>query len=376
MEKLEIQGKVGKAVIYTVSDEKIAIDEYAVAQIGMLCDNEVSRNAKIRVMPDVHPAKVSTVGLTMTVGERILPNLVGIDIGCGVTMAKLKKFRPEYQKIDKAIREKISDTGSNKNYPQGLDFDFGRLKATVNKKRAVENLGTLGYGNHFFEIDVDDDENYYVCVHSGSRSLGKEVAEYYLSEGQKILKLNEENVPYELTYLTGELKFNYLQDLLLVQYYARLNRQTMIEEIVKAMKWKVEDIVDCPHNYVYFTDDKPILRKGAISAQKNEVVIIPINMRDGVIVGRGKGNIEWNYSAPHGAGRILKRVDVQNHHTLSEFKREMKGIYSTSINKDTLDESPFAYRKLDDIAEAIADTVEVEKILKPVYNFKAGSIEK
>lgn len=376
MKKLEIKGKVGEAIIYTVSDEKIAVDEYALSQIKMICDNEVSRNAKIRVMPDVHPAKVSTVGLTMTIGERILPNLVGIDIGCGVTMAELKKFRPEYQKIDKAIRENISDTGRNKRYPQGLDFDFGRLKATVNKKRAVENLGTLGYGNHFFEIDVDDDENYYVCVHSGSRSLGKEVAEYYLSEGQKILKLNKENVPYELTYLEGELKFNYLQDLLLVQYYARLNRQIMIEEIVKTMKWKIENIADCPHNYVDFTDDKPILRKGAISAQKNEVVIIPINMRDGVIVGRGKGNIEWNYSAPHGAGRILKRVDVQNHHTLSEFKREMKGIYSTSISKETLDESPFAYRKLDDITEAIADTVEVEKILKPVYNFKAGSIEK
>lgn len=159
MKKLEIKGKVGEAIIYTVSDEKIAVDEYALAQIKMLCDNEVSRKAKIRVMPDVHPAKVSTVGLTMTVEERILPSLVGIDIGCGVTMAKLKKFRPEYQKIDKAIRENISDTGRNKKYPQGLDFDFGRLKATVNKKRAVENLGALGYGNHFFEIDVDDDGN-------------------------------------------------------------------------------------------------------------------------------------------------------------------------------------------------------------------------
>lgn len=376
MKKLEVKGKVGEVIIYTVSDEKIAIDEYALAQIKMLCDNEVSRNAKIRVMPDVHPAKVSTVGLTMTVGERILPNLVGIDIGCGVTTAKLKNFRPEYQKIDKAIRENISATGRNKNYLQGLDFDFGRLNASVNKKRAVENLGTLGYGNHFCEIDVDDNGNYYICVHSGSRSLGKEVAEYYLSEGQKKLKFNGENVPYELTYLTDELKFNYLQDLLLVQYYARLNRQMMIEEIVKAMKWKIEDIVDCPHNYVDFTDDKQILRKGAISAQKNEFVIIPINMRDGIIVGKGKGNAEWNYSAPHGAGRILKRVEVQNHHTLSEFKRAMKGIYSTSISKETLDESPFAYRKLEDITEAISETVEIEKILRPVYNFKAGSIEK
>ena len=175
MKKLEVKGEVGEATIYTVSDEKIAIDEYALAQIKMLCDNEVSRNEKIRVMPDVHPAKVSTVGLTMTVGERILPSLVGIDIGCGVTMARIKKFRPEYQKIDKAIRENIS-TGSgirNKIHPQAFNFKFDSFNAHVNKKRAMENLGTLGFGNHYCEIDVDDSQNYYLCVHSGSRSLGK-----------------------------------------------------------------------------------------------------------------------------------------------------------------------------------------------------------
>ena len=380
MRKLKLEGKVGEAIIYAVSDEKVSVDDYALAQIKLLCDNEVSRESKIRVMPDVHPSKVSTVGLTMTVGERIMPFLVGIDIGCGVTIAKLKEFRPEYQKIDKAIRENIStDKGvRSRIYSTAASFDFKELLAEshINKQRALQSLGTLGYGNHYFEIDIDDAENYYVSVHSGSRHLGKEAAEYYLAEGQKKLKARGEIIPYELTYLTGELMTEYMHDLQVVQKYACLNRRIMIEEVSKIMKWKIEEVVDCVHNYVDFRMEPPILRKGAISAQRDEAVIIPINMRDGVIIGKGKGNADWNNSAPHGAGRILKRTEVKNHHTLSEFKTAMKGIYSTSITKDTLDESPFAYRGLENIVEAIADTVEIEKILRPVYNFKAGSIEK
>ena len=379
MRKLKLEGNVGEAIIYAVSDEKFSVDEYAVAQIKLLCDNEVSRESKIRVMPDFHPSKVSTVGLTMTVGERIMPCLVGIDIGCGVTIARLKKFRPEYQKIDKAIRENISTAKGIRSriYSTTASFDFKELLADghINKQRALQSLGTLGYGNHYFEIDIDDTGNYYVSVHSGSRHLGKEVAEYYLAKGQKKLKARGEIIPYELTYLTGELMTEYLHDLRVVQKYACLNRWIMIEEVSKIMKWKVEEVVDCVHNYVDFRTETPILRKGAILAQRDEVVIIPINMRDGVIVGKGKGNTDWNYSAPHGAGRILKRTEVKNHHTLSEFKTAMKGIYSTSITKDTLDESPFAYRGLNDIAEAITDTVEIEKVLRPVYNFKAGSMK-
>ena len=244
MRKLKVTGKVGEAIIYTVSDEKTAVDDYALAQIRLLCDNEVSRNSKIRVMPDVHPSKVGTVGLTMTVGERILPCLVGIDIGCGVTVARLKKFRPEYQKIDKAIRENISTTSSirNKIHPQAMSFDFNELiiGSHINKQRALQSLGTLGYGNHFFEIDVDDESNYYVSVHSGSRHLGKDVAEYYLAEGQKKLKVRGEVVPYELTYLTGELMREYLHDIQVVQKYAYLNRRIIIEEVSKIMKWKIE----------------------------------------------------------------------------------------------------------------------------------------
>ena len=205
--EIKIVGKYSEAKIFAVSDEKIAVDEYALAQIKMLCDNEVAKNAKIRVMPDVHPAKVSTVGLTMTVGERILPNLVGIDIGCGVTMAKLQKFRPEFQKVDKIIRENIStENGLRKKISNLAEFNFEKIFADYNKSRALKSLGTLGFGNHYIEIDVDDEKNYYLSVHSGSRHLGKEITEFYLNEGQKILKSRGENVPYELTYLRTCLK--------------------------------------------------------------------------------------------------------------------------------------------------------------------------
>lgn len=368
--EIKIVGKYGEAKIFSA-----AVDDYAIAQIKMLCDNEVAKNSKIRVMPDVHPAKVSTVGLTMTVGERILPNLVGIDIGCGVTMAKLQKFRPEFQKVDKIIRENISPERGlrNKISPAAEEFNFEKIIADYNKSRALKSLGTLGFGNHYIEIDVDDEKNYFLFVHSGSRHLGKEITEFYLNEGQKILKNRGENIPYELTYLEGDLMKNYLLDLETVQEFAYLNRKIMLEEICKGIKWKIEKIFNSTHNYI---DAEKILRKGAISAKAGEVVIIPVNMRDGVIFGHGKGNLDWNNSAPHGAGRILKRTEVKNNHTLSEFKSAMKGIYSTSINKDTLDESPFAYRKISDILPVIGETVEVEKILKPVYNFKAGSIEK
>lgn len=373
MKEIKIVGKYGEAKIFAVDDEKIAVDEYAKAQIKLLCDNEVAKKAKIRVMPDVHPAKVSTVGLTMTIGEKILPSLVGIDIGCGVSVAKLQEFRPEFQKVDKIICENISTERGVRNKIVLAEFNFDNLFAKFNKSRAIKSLGTLGFGNHYIEIDVDDAKNYYLCVHSGSRHLGKEVAEFYLTEGQKILKSRDENVAYELTYLEGEMLKKYLSDLKTVQEFAFLNRKIMLKEICKGMKWKIEEIFNCTHNYI---DDEKILRKGAISAKSGEFVIIPINMRDGVIFGRGKGNAEWNKSAPHGAGRIIKRTEVKNNHTLSEFKTAMKGIYSTSITKDTLDESPFAYRKITDILPVIAETVEVEKILKPVYNYKAGSMEK
>ena len=376
MKEIKIQGTYSEAIVYASDNDATALDEYAEAQLKLLADNEASRGSKIRVMPDVHPGKVCTIGLTMTLGDRILPEVVGIDIGCGLTVAKLKKFRPEYPRLDKVLAENVP-AGSGirtKVHHLAEEFDFGRLDATklINRERAMRSLGTLGGGNHMIELDIDDDKNTYITIHSGSRHLGKELTEYYLSEGQKYLKAKGEQVPYELTWLEGSLMEAYLHDLTVVQEYAALNRQIMIDEICKGMKWKVEDKLSCHHNYVDFRGEEPILRKGAISARQDEPVIIPINMKEGVMLGKGKGNDYWNYSAPHGAGRIMKRVDVANNYTVSDFKREMKGIYSPSISRDTLDEAPFAYRGMDEIRETINDTVEITDILRPVYNFKAG----
>lgn len=379
MQTIEIKGTFGEARVFATDHAETALGDYARAQLQLLCDNEASRGSKIRVMPDVHPGKVCTIGLTMTVGKRILPQVVSIDIGCGVTMAKLKKFRPDFQKLDTVIRENVPSGGQirKKAHPMAETFDFSGLRALkhIHVDRAMRSLGTLGAGNHLIEIDKDEAGEHYLVIHSGSRHLGKELTEYYLGEGQKALKAQGENVPYELTWLEGALMEDYLHDLAIVQEFAALNRRIMAEEIVRGMKWKMEGMTPCIHNYVDFREEIPILRKGAISARKDEPIIIPINMKEGVLLGKGKGNDEWNQSAPHGAGRILKRVDVKQHYTVSDFKREMKGIYSTSIGKDTLDEAPFAYRGMKEIREAVKDTAEIEKVLRPVYNFKAGNME-
>lgn len=379
MQTIKIQGKFSEAIVYATDNKVTALDDYARAQIQLLVDNEASQGSKIRIMPDVHPGKVCTIGLTMTVGSRILPQVVGIDIGCGLTLARLRKFRPDFQKLDKAIMENIPSGAHLRKTPhvKAESFDFDRLRAArhIGRDRALRSLGTLGSGNHMLEIDADDEGNHYLAIHSGSRHLGKELTEYYMEQGQRVLKAKGEAVPYELTWLEGERMEDYLHDLAIVQEYAEFNRRIMAEELCKAMKWKIEGMLSCHHNYVDFAGQQPILRKGAISARVDEPVIIPINMKEGILLGTGKGNEDWNQSAPHGAGRILKRSDVKSRYTTLDFKREMKGIYSPSISKDTLDEAPFAYRGMDEIREAIRDTVDVTKILRPVYNFKAGSMD-
>lgn len=353
------------------------VEEYAIAQIKMICDNEVSKNSIIRVMPDVHPGKVGTIGLTMTLGERILPNFVGSDIGCGITAMKLKKGKLEFQKLDAVIRDRVPSGFQIRKvpHPKSEMFDFGILKCfrKINLKKAECSLGTLGGGNHFIELDKAEDGAVYVAVHSGSRHLGQEVTEYYLREGQKSLADRGEEVPYELTYLTGSLMDDYLYDQKLIQEYAALNRDIILEELIKGMKWKAEERIACSHNYIEQGGACMILRKGAISARKNEAVIIPVNMRDGIILRRGIGNEEWNYSAPHGAGRVINRTEVRNQYTVSQFKAEMKGIYSSCIGKGTLDEAPFAYRNLEMIEDAVKESVEIEQIIKPIYNYKADS---
>lgn len=367
----EIKGAYTSAKIFTDN-----VEDYAIAQVQLICDNAAADGGMIRVMPDVHPGKVGPIGLTMTVTNAVLPNIVGIDIGCGMTMAKLKDKRMEFQKLDAVIRENIPAGFAIRKKPHRYSeqFDFARLKCFkhINLPKVMLGMGTLGGGNHFIEVDQDDDKYLYIIIHSGSRSLGKAVAEYYLKAGQAELKAKGIEVPYEMTYLTGDLMADYLYDQQIVQEYAAQNRAAMLDEIIKGMKLKIENINSCVHNYIEIGEDYKMLRKGAISAKAGEEVIIPINMKDGVIIGTGKGNAEWNYSAPHGAGRILKRTEVSSKYTVSSFKKEMKGIYTSCIGKDTLDEAPFAYRKLADIKDLISDTVEIQKILKPVYNFKAG----
>ncbi len=366
-----VTGAYSTAKIFTDN-----VEDYAIAQIQVICDNEAAKGSKICVMPDVHPGKVGPVGLTMTVGERVLPNLIGVDIGCGMSTMQIKERKIEYQRLDKVIREEIPAGSSIRKTPHHLseEFDFSQLLCAkhIHQQKALLSLGTLGGGNHFLEVDKDEDGNLYITVHSGSRHLGVEVTEYYLKEGQKELKAKGLQVPYELTWLEGALREAYLHDLLVVQEYAALNREIILYQLAKNMKWKVKDSMSCIHNYIAEEEGTLMLRKGAISAKENQDVIIPINMRDGIILGKGLGNQEWNQSAPHGSGRIMKRSDVAGEYTVSGFKKAMVGIYCSCIGKDTLDESPMAYRCISEIAEAIKDTVKIEKIIRPVYNFKAG----
>lgn len=373
-----IYGKYSNAIVYTVENEQYAIDQYARKQLQMICDHKSSEGSTIRVMPDVHPGKVGTIGLTMTVGDSILPSLVGVDIGCGMTIAKIKAKGLQFQQLDTVIRDNIpvGPRIREKEHKYAERIDLSELKCykSINARKAIRSIGTLGGGNHFIELDKDENGSLYLVIHSGSRHLGMEVADYYLRTGQKEMQMKKQGyAPYEMTCLTDALKEDYLHDLKIMQEFARINREAMIESIAKGMKWKVEDSFTCIHNYVDFSDGyKPILRKGAISAKEGERVIIPMNMRDGVILGTGLGNENWNYSAPHGSGRIYKRSEVAEHHTVSEFKKSMEGIYSVCINKDTLDESPFAYRAINDIANVIGETVKIDKVIKPVYNYKAG----
>ncbi|MCR5226219.1 MAG: RtcB family protein [Eubacterium sp.] len=376
---ITIYGKYTNAIVYTVENELYALEDYARKQLQMIANHPSAEGSSIRVMPDVHPGKVGTIGLTMTIGDSILPSLVGVDIGCGMTIAKVKTKALQFQQLDTVIRDNVPVgpriRKKEHKYADRVDLSELRCYRHINARKAGCSIGTLGGGNHFIELDKDDEGNTYLVVHSGSRHLGMEVAEYYLRTGQKEIQMKKQGyAPYEMTCLTGALMEDYLHDIEIIQEFARVNREAMIETIVSGMKWKVIDSFTSIHNYVDFSvSSKPILRKGAISAKEGEKVIIPINMRDGIILGTGLGNPDWNYSAPHGAGRIYSRSEVAEHHTVSEFKKAMEGIYSICINKDTLDESPFAYRGIDDIASVIEPTVKIDKIIKPIYNYKAGA---
>lgn len=383
---IEIEGKFASAKIFTVDDSEDAIDAHALAQVRMLCDTEACEGSKIRVMPDVHAGKVGPIGLTMTLGDRVMPSLIGNDIGCGVTQVEFGKGLPlDFAKLDKEVHKRIPAGSSihsgisERAHDDGEDLlESLHCVEHVQVERALRSLCTLGGGNHFIEMGRSDDTGTIaLTVHSGSRNLGQQVFDWYMKAGQRELKARGIDVPYEMTWLDDDLGEQYLEDVKTVCAYAKLNRELMIREIVKGMKWKKRlvakggELLDCPHNFV---GEDGILRKGAISAREGERLLVPINMRDGIIMATGKGNLDWNCSAPHGSGRLFKRGEVANYHTVSEFKREMKGVWSSCIAASTLDESPFAYRGLSQIEAVIGQTVTIDvdtPIFKPIYSFKA-----
>ena len=357
-------------------------------------------------MPDIHAGAGCTIGTTMTIQDKAVPNLVGVDIGCGMETIRIRESHIELQKLDKLIHQKIPSGFSirEKAHKYLNDIDLSELYCAkyIDIPRAEKSIGTLGGGNHFIEVDQDEDGNIYVVVHSGSRHLGVEVAKYYQEEGYKVLNqtddaslellvaqmkaegrekeiqkeikrvknLKQTNIPRPLAYVSGELFEQYIHDMKIVQQFAMLNRQAMMDEIVKGMKLHVEEQFTTIHNYI--DTEQMILRKGAVSAKAGEQLLIPINMRDGSLICIGKGNEDWNYSAPHGAGRLMSRGEAKQSFTVSEFKKQMSEVYTTSVSKATLDECPMAYKDMQDILDNIGPTAEVVKIIRPIYNFKAG----
>ena len=359
-------------------------------------------------MPDVHAGAGCTIGTTMTITDKVVPNLVGVDIGCGMETIRIKNKNIELEKLDKLINERIPSGYSIREvgHKFNSDIDLNELRckrdAKINIIRAERSLGTLGSGNHFIEANKDENGNIYLVIHSGSRHLGLEVAGFYQEEAYKVLngsgkadieelirrykaagrekeiesavkeikEIVKSEIPKALSYLEGDLMEDYLHDMKIVQEFALLNRKAMMEEIIRGMKLKVEEEFTTIHNYI--DTDEMILRKGAVSAKSGEKILIPINMRDGSLICIGKGNEDWNQSAPHGAGRLMSRREAKDSFTVSEFKKEMKKVYTTSVSGETLDECPMAYKSMDDIVNNIGDTAEIVNVIKPIYNFKAG----
>jgi len=371
----ELKGKFNTALVYTNK-----IEPSAEAQITHLLDQEFTAGSKIRIMPDVHAGMGCPIGTTMTIRDKIVPNLVGVDIGCGMETAVLKDKHIELSQLDKAIHQYIPAGFSIRSDPHHMadEINLSALRCAkhVDLRRAYHSVGTLGGGNHFIELGKDDEGVLHLVVHSGSRNLGKQVAEHYQNAAAKIATTkakeskSSKKVDRVLAHLEGSLFDDYLHDMAIVQEYAVLNRLAMIKELKKRLKLKITDQFTTTHNYVDL--ESMILRKGAISAKKGERMLIPMNMRDGSLICIGKGNEAWNFSAPHGAGRIMSRTVAKQSFTLNQFKTAMTGVYSSTINDSTLDEAPFAYKPMDEIIANVGDTVEIVKTVKPVYNFKAA----
>ena len=398
---LEIKGKVNTAICYAN-----VIEEEAIEQIRRMCDYEFTAGSRIRIMPDVHAGAGCTIGTTMTVVDKAVPNIVGVDIGCGMYTVNLGKSALDFEKLDEAAH--YIPSGMNVWEGRQERFDLQELRcyrSLRDTKRLERSLGTLGGGNHFIEVDEAADDTKYLVIHSGSRNLGKQVAELYqrlaidLNKGKEtyfqqrdeiIRTLTEQGrrkeiqaaleqiywdkkestMPEDLCFLYGEYLADYLHDVEICQRFARRNREKMAEILLERTGITGGEAFHTIHNYI--DTEEMILRKGAIAAHAGEKVLIPINMRDGSVLAVGKGNEEWNYSAPHGAGRIMSRRTAKEQLSLAEYRETMKGVYTTSVNESTLDEAPMAYKSLEDIIDVIRDSVDIIDVMKPIYNFKAS----
>ncbi|MBO5224118.1 MAG: RtcB family protein [Clostridia bacterium] len=402
---IEVSGRFNSAKIF--SDN---VEEEAVEQIKAVCSLDFFADAKIRIMPDVHAGKGCTIGTTITVSDAVVPNLVGVDIGCGMEVVKIKEKEVDFEKFDASIRENIP---FGRNVREGRLLTFEKLydlkcfRDIKDSKRMNRALGTLGGGNHFIEIDKDCEGDLYIVIHSGSRNLGKQVAEIYqqiaidLDRGkdelfnkiEEVIKTYKEQgrkteiadeikrlkrefqnsiplYPDELAYLSGKYFDNYIHDMNICQEYANLNRKLMMDILLENNGLTEVERFTTVHNYIDM--ETMILRKGAVSAKKGEKFLIPMNMRDGSLICIGKGNEDWNCSAPHGAGRLMSRTKAKNVIDVEEYKKSMQGIFSTSVSVDTLDEAPQAYKPMGEIIANLAPTADIERVIKPVYNFKAS----
>ncbi len=398
---ITIQGQYNIAVCYTNELEGAALE-----QIRAVCDRPEFSGCKIRIMPDVHAGKGCTIGTTMTIQDKIVPGMVGVDIGCGMETVELAECEIDFAKLDALIREKIPFGREIRDIPHFLnsEIDLTQLRCAdqVNLDRAIHSIGSLGGGNHFIEVDQAGDGRLFLVVHSGSRHLGTEVADYYQNEGRRALwggakhqiqetiaklkaegrfqeiqktitalkKEHELDIPKDLAYVEGKLFDDYIHDMKLTQQFAVLNRKAMVDVILEGMGLTAVDIFTTIHNYI--DTDAMILRKGSVSAKKGEKLLIPINMRDGSLICVGTGNEDWNCSAPHGAGRLMSRRAALNTLSMEEFQNEMKGIYTTCVVPDTLDESPMAYKSIEEIVSQIGPTAIIVERIRPVYNFKAS----
>ena len=387
------------------------IEDKAREQIDLLLEQEPFKDCKIRIMPDVHAGTGCVIGFTGNLGDKVIPNIVGVDIGCGMLCVELGNIDIDLEKLDKVIREYVPSGMNVHNLPiQSSSIYINEVycnKELKNRDNWLEkSLGTLGGGNHFIEIDIDDKNNKYLVIHTGSRNLGKQVAEIYQEKAidycsykkemtgkkQKLIKKYKEQgrekeiqqalieiskkydgktkLPKDLCYLEGDLRKDYLHDMKICQEFAKHNRKYIASIILEKMNIVEKGYFETIHNYIDFEDN--IIRKGSIKANKGKKVIVPMNMRDGCIIGIGKGNDDWNQSAPHGAGRTMSRNMARDVLNMEEFKETMNGIYTTSVNEGTIDESPMAYKPMEEIIDYIKDTVEITKIIKPIYNFKAS----